>query len=396
MIELISVENYKSLKKNHIDCSNLNVFTGMNGMGKSSLIQVLLLLRQTFQKNGLKNDLELKGSLVDVGVTKDVRCDSADTDVITFELTINGEKAQWYFDYSESNPKGALLSISDISSTPIKMLNSSLFNNHFQYLSADRISPEKSYEPSPQYEFVSKVTKNGIIKKENVLRKYLGNSGEFTPHYLSAQGKDFISLKQLEVAYDEKNQPLNLIGQVDAWMGIISPNVRLNISYNPDAESYSLGYQFFNKATNQWTDTFKAINAAFGLTYALPIITALLIAEVGDIVIIENPESHLHPHGQSKLGELIGLAAQAGVQLFIETHSDHIINGVRIAIKKRKLESKNVKIYYFTRNSESHISDIYDIPINDDARLSIKELRKNNVKGFLDQIDIDLETIIAG
>jgi predicted ATPase len=57
-----------------------------------------------------------------------------------------------------------------------------------------------------------------------------------------------------------------------------------------------------------------------------------LVAKPGDLIIIENPEAHLHPSAQSKIGKLLALAAQNGVQVIIETHSDHVLNGIRVMI----------------------------------------------------------------
>lgn len=48
------------------------------------------------------------------------------------------------------------------------------------------------------------------------------------------------------------------------------------------------------------------------------------------LIIIENPEAHLHPYSQSMLGKFLALIAENGVQIVIETHSEHIIDGCRI------------------------------------------------------------------
>jgi predicted ATPase len=75
----------------------------------------------------------------------------------------------------------------------------------------------------------------------------------------------------------------------------------------------------------------------------------ILTAKKGDVLLIENPEAHLHPGGQVKLGELISRASAAGVQLFVETHSDHVINGVRVAIKNSVIKSEDMNILFFER-----------------------------------------------
>lgn len=105
---------------------------------------------------------------------------------------------------------------------------------------------------------------------------------------------------------------------------------------------------------------------------------------------MENPESHLHPKGQSKIGSLIAYAAQSGVQIILETHSDHIINGIRVAVKQQKLEKKNVKIFYFERfvNDIEMQTIVYNILIDDNGELN------NYPKGFFDEWDEQLSKLL--
>ena len=94
---------------------------------------------------------------------------------------------------------------------------------------------------------------------------------------------------------------------------------------------------------------FKPQNVGFGISYVLPVLVALLTSIPEDIVIIENPEAHLHPRGQAEMGNLIARAAAYGVQVFVETHSDHVINGIRVAVKKGIVKPEDVNIAFFER-----------------------------------------------
>ncbi|WP_338044553.1 AAA family ATPase [Nostoc edaphicum] len=78
----------------------------------------------------------------------------------------------------------------------------------------------------------------------------------------------------------------------------------------------------------------------------------VLASEPDTLILVENPEAHLHPRGQTKMGELLALAASCGVQVVIETHSDHVLNGIRLAVHSGKLEPEDVQLHYFQRQEK--------------------------------------------
>ena len=87
----------------------------------------------------------------------------------------------------------------------------------------------------------------------------------------------------------------------------------------------------------------------------------MLISEKGSLLLIENPESHLHPKGQSRIAKLISLAAERGCQIICESHSDHVINGIRVAVKKGEISHDKVGILFFSKNKdqETKVDNIY-------------------------------------
>ncbi|HNI98216.1 MAG TPA: DUF3696 domain-containing protein, partial [Leptospiraceae bacterium] len=121
-----------------------------------------------------------------------------------------------------------------------------------------------------------------------------------------------------------------------------------------------------------FTNKFKPENVGFGISYALHVITALLSSKPEQLLIIENPESHLHPRGQAELGKLIALTAQNNVQIIIETHSDHILNGIRVAIKESAIHQDKVIAFYFKKviKENEQYSKITDIYIDKNGTLS--------------------------
>ena len=95
-------------------------------------------------------------------------------------------------------------------------------------------------------------------------------------------------------------------------------------------------------------------------------------------MLIENPESHLHPKGQTMMARLIALAAENGSQILCESHSDHIINGIRVAIKKKYITPDKTQIAYFNKNSDQ---DTEVILINVDQNGNLSEYPE----GLLDE-----------
>ena len=130
--------------------------------------------------------------------------------------------------------------------------------------------------------------------------------------------------------------------QVEARMGRFFPGCVLAIGQIPRANAVTLGIR-----ASSDTDFHRPVHAGFGLTQVLPIVVAALSANDGDLLLIENPEVHLHPAGQAAVGEFLAEIASAGVQVLIETHSDHVLNGVRRAVKGGMLTSDHVALHFF-------------------------------------------------
>lgn len=104
----------------------------------------------------------------------------------------------------------------------------------------------------------------------------------------------------------------------------------------------------FGFENNNSSRKFESYNVGFGYSYILSIIVSALIAKEGNILIIENPEAHLHPKAQLNLSYLLAKLTGNGVQVFIETHSEHIVNGFRIAALKDgfSLNNKDLNIFF--------------------------------------------------
>jgi predicted ATPase len=115
----------------------------------------------------------------------------------------------------------------------------------------------------------------------------------------------------------------------------------------------------------------------------MPIIIAALAAEKGDLLLIENPEVHLHPSGQALIGQFLAEVAQAGIQVIVESHSDHVLNGIRRAVKSCKIDSRDVVLHFFSARHDGEVP--YRSP-----RLASDGTINQWPTGFFDQFDKDM------
>jgi len=364
MITNIKIKNFKVLKNIDIDVKNLNIFTGLNDMGKSTILQTLILLRQS-----AKNRFEklILNDIIDLGRFKDIFCESAnETKVLSFELHWNDNTKILV----ERNYEKQLSEEKSIKGNALEVnfQNQSLFgDNTFMYLSAHRIKPQDTYDIN------SSMMKNGQF----------GNEGEFAPHYYHLNKNEDIPIKEL--AFDSEETVFSLEQQVNRWLSVISPKIRVHTE-SRDGRLIQLTYSYETKTAN--TSNFSPKNAGFGLTYVFSVLVAILSAKKGDIIILENPESHIHPKGQSELARLMTLAAKNGVQIFCETHSEHIIYGTRIAIKEREIAKEQVRIYYIDRDENEHFSHTHNIEIDDFGRI------EREARGYFDEFESHLNRLM--
>jgi predicted ATPase len=360
MISNIYLRNFKAFQEAEIPPCQLNIFTGLNGMGKSTFLQSLLLLRQSYLQNTLlEKGLLLNGDYIEVGKGKDAYSMYGTGDnLISFELEWDEEVE--LLGKFQSVDEFELLPIHQLQVSDDNIFQQALFKENCQYLSAERVSPKTFFPTAASLEQIHS----------------LGNHGQFTVHFIAKNQDKDIPIKAL--AHPKANS-LTLLAQLEAWLSEITPNVRLIPFLYDELEKVKLFYKF--EVGEELTDDMKPTNVGFGLTYVLPVVTAVLFASPGDLLIIENPESHLHPQGQANLGKLFARAAEKGVQLFIETHSDHVLNGVRVATKHQEISPYNVGLFFFERSfkTDKHLTEIVQPFIDKNGRID------NWPKGFFDE-----------
>jgi CRISPR-associated Cas5-like protein len=354
-LEAISVQGFKCFDDLRLVLGDLSLMTGFNGGGKSTALQSLLLIAQTLRE-GRGSILPLNGPLVRLGTAGDIAPAlskrpmtfeaSGEGSAITLSPTLQaGERnlpLATHGGLSVESELGALLA-------------------QLTYLAAVRIGAEDAY-PIP----------------ENTQWRDMGHDGRFAPYWFEQLVLEDVDPRRCFPDLDG-----NFRKQVDAWLGYLFPGAEANVQNVAALSQMSL--QFRLSELGSWR---RPSNIGYGLTYAFPVIVALLAAPPNGLVVIDSPEAHLHPFGQSQMGRLLAKFAAAGVQIIVETHSDHLLNGARLAVRESVLPAKSLQIHFFHGATEDGHGvsqpgvgaggEIYEWP-----------------KGFFDQGEKDL-SLLAG
>ena len=344
-------------------------------MGKSTVIQALLVLRQSIESQDLLDGrLALGGARADLGTGPDVLFEGAENDNVGFEIESDEINTPWKLSFDCSQTTNQLpveRSDSTPSSTlvPMDWQQVPPFGHNLLYIDAERVGPRKFY---PLSEAVAR-------------RVDFGARCEYALNYLSLN-RNMKMLEDDPRCFDlPEHREHSLVVVVNHWLQGITPDARVELETIPAADALITEFSF-DQPEDVATRSFRATNVGFGLSYTLPVILALL-AERGTLCLIENPEAHLHPRGQTKLAELAVRASLAGIQVIVETHSDHFMDGVRIAVRDGLISPKKTVIHYFERVEGRTV--VTSPQIDDDGRLS------KWPDGFFDQHEENLEKLLA-
>lgn len=380
MINRLEIENFKAFATADILLAPYTLLSGLNSSGKSTVIHALALLRQgmdSLHDADESSGLPLNGELVELGTGQDVLhedyvAESGTEPEIGFRLT--DEAPHVYECRVRYGRDDDYLRLSHLAADQIleyeenddEIYVFSLFHPGFQYLRADRINPAVTYPRSEQM---------------SVRRRFLGTRGEYTVDFLRNHLDETVAVP---LRHEAGASP-RLLDQAEAWMGEICPGVRIEADVIEHTDLVRLGFKL-SRPGQPVSRTRRPTNVGFGLTYVLPVVIACLTATPGAMILLENPEAHVHPQGQSAMARLTCAAAANGAQLIVETHSDHILNGVRLAVKRGDLPAEDVALHYFKREDDG--IHIVSPAIGPDGMLS------KWPPGFFDEWDRSLDQLL--
>lgn len=385
MIDEIFVSGYKSLMMSEsLKATKLNVLVGANASGKSSLLQALLLLRQSSNEFGTVRNLHLSGPLYEGGTAIDVLHPDAQH-CIAICISDNKIKHNFQFEFKRDVERVNKRQLEGAQDEKLPA-NLGARRASFCYLNAERIGPRVSYPlPSEEADLAGPVGKVGEFTTSRLNRgkegQVIGGWGDSVVARLCKAPLELDGV-DLEATLNDSGGRLDLVA--NAILGWVIPGAEFLSSEEDGTDSAQLRFIRDPSATRVST---RATHVGFGLSYALPIIVGGLALEDNGLLLVENPEAHLHPFGQSRIGAFLAALAASGRQVFVETHSDHVINGIRLAMKYGVAPKDATLFNYFNRLIDGSRSGITQIAADEKGAL------EDWPEGFFDQIERDLSRL---
>lgn len=263
MLKNLNIQKFKVLENENLDIKPLTVFCGENSSGKSTAIRAML-----FFGNGSFDKSSYYSFNAIYGLHDDYK----------------------YIELEDSN--GLIVKAYGANSVYADKPENLDFNPTL--LCAERIGPRKVYESiNTNYDFIDM-------------------QGRLAPFFYHQKQNDNISALAIDNMEDT-----TLRSQVAYWLNhILGTTVKTENIQDNIIVAYQAPHD---------VEAYSPLNTGFGTSMVFPILVTCLTAKIGDTVIIENPEVHLHPKAQSKLADFFAFIAQKGVQVILETHCEHLI-----------------------------------------------------------------------
>jgi predicted ATPase len=330
MLKQLDVKAFKCIEEQSFQLAPLTLVTGTNASGKSTVLQAILIGLSYLKQDKLSYLRDLVKPYVQL---EDVLCRTAEARQVDIGLTtVDEQRFDTFITELAPGFRG------DRDFLPYA------YEETLFYLSANRGGPEELAE----------------LSKELLI----GPHGQYALGYLE-QHKD----KPLSLELCRAEAPAQTLkAQLAWWLSYITGTECEAVTDKVTSTRIKLSFVMGELGE------VSPLNTGAGNSYLLKLLIMCLAAKPGHLVLIENPEIHLHPGAQSRLGEFFAYLASRGVQLVIETHCEHLINRVRYEVYRQTLGAADAVVHYKQSPGEpftqlgflpsGHFCDEQDKPVN--------------------------------
>ena len=372
----ISISGYKSLaRKQSVEIKPLTILAGANSTGKSSLIQPLLLLKQTLEETFDPGALKLSGPLVKFSSTKQLLSKKFDGKQLrTFSIGIGtGRDSKITLSFNKQKGKGFKIK---------SMIYKDSDDDMTLRLGMPQAEIKKALGLMKELAkgFICEIERNRCFLSFK-LRKEMKGGGS-SGFNLSPSGachehlRDLIHLPGLR-GIPARMYPVTAVGEqypgsfekyiasiIVKWQtiknnkklaGVINDMRKLRLTNNIAAKEINdthVEIQVDRLGHIKKKDMINIADVGLGISQVLPIVVALHLAKPGQLVYIEQPELHLHPRAVHLLSEVLVNAANRGVRVVAETHSAMLLIGIQAAVASKKISHDKVKLHWFIRKKD--------------------------------------------
>lgn len=386
MIRELSLEHFKCFERLTLPLGSLTLLSGVNASGKSTVVQALALLHQSVVDAEWSGALLLDGASVQLGTAADVIDKVNGRRSFGLGLAGEGFSARWRFGDPDEQAREAV-------SVPVHSL--AWHEDLLKVMSGGAaVEPYQGLLPSALHTLLSARLRAALRALDHIGAERLGPRetyrlgheawhdtvgvhGERAPGAIWWFGDE-----RVDPAMCLPDAPPTVRAQSQAWLDRFFPGVVFQIDRVPNASALTLGFRTSNE-----TNFHRPQHVGYGITHVLPLLVAGVRAAPGRVLVVENPEVHLHPAGQAAIGSFFARVAARGVTVVVETHSDHVLNGVRRAVRDAVVKPDDVALHFFRERSLARKEGVAQVV---SPRLDAEGNIDHWPPGFFDQFDRDL------
>ena len=377
MITSITLEDFKCFEALELPCAPLTVLTGYNAAGKSTTLQALLLLAQGLRAASHDERLPLNGDLVTLGSGGDVIRHGAAGKSLRLGAGNPQENITWTLEHRPELSARGLLALESVEyvrdgdvNRPTRGIRLAIGRSKSPLVSALRDTVFIGVGRAVESETCP------VPRTPSRPPGDVGVNGEYAAYWYLEYADEEVAVARRHPDDDRET----VRAQVNAWLGEQFPNARVNADRLTADSPIRLTF-----GSSRSIRSVRPANVGYGLSYAFPILVALLTAPPGSIIVVDSAEAHLHPRAQSAIGRLLGRVAGAGLQIFVETHSDHLLNGVRLAVRDGLLEPEDAALHFFGPGGD--VGRVLTVAVDRTGAVS------DWPEGFFDQAERDLAVL---
>lgn len=386
-ITKIGISGYKSIDKYQtIEIRPLTILAGANSSGKSSMMQPLLLLKQTLEASYDPGPLLLNGPNIRFTSVEQItsKCDGTNSDapfVIEIETSgsptikteyVKGKESPIEIRQMEVKSKsGKTVSLRPDSTSeeitkafpeivgdfPLEVFKRQASKRNW-VVQRDRCFLDISLKDLKGRNFIAGISPSGQV--ESMLRRIIhlpGLRGNPERNYpVTAVGTTFSGT--FEKYFASVLTQWQQSKAVSKLRGVTSDLEKLGLTWkvlatpiNDTQVEVRVGRLPHPKQGGA-RDLVSVADVGLGVSQTLPVVVALHAAEPGHIVYLEQPEIHLHPRAQVALAAVFADAARRGITVIVETHSSLLLLAVQTLVAEGKLGADQTRLHWFSRDKD--------------------------------------------